>query len=131
MTPNLKLAKILWSLATLLALLAALPGVIFKNIYNGLFPADFLPGAFPQDVLTILVCMFLFWLIAITGQNDVKKQVIIIGLLGSFFYLYGIFTIERVYNWFYLLYSAVFAASFWTIHIPSQVSKLRLLPVCV
>ncbi len=115
MVSNLKSAKIFWSVTTLLTLLAASAGVLFKGIYANLFLTDFLPGAFSQDVLTILVCLFLFWLIAVTKQNDIKKQVIIVGLLGSFFYLYGIFTMERVYNWFYLLYAAVFAASFWTI----------------
>lgn len=115
MTLNLKLAKIFWSITTLLTVFAALAGILFRGIYTNVFPEDFLPGAFLQDVLTILVCLFLFWLIAVTKQNDVKKEVIIIGLLGSFFYLYGIFTIERVYNWFYLLYAAVFAMSFWSV----------------
>ncbi len=116
MTPNLKLARIFWTITTALAFLAALVGVIFKDsIYVGLFTKDFLPGAFPQDILTILVCLFLFFLIATTRPNDIKKQVIILGLLGSFFYLYGIFTMERVYNWLYLLYAAIFASSFWTI----------------
>jgi hypothetical protein len=115
MVRNLKLAKIFWSITTAFAFLSALGGVLFRGIYVNLVPADFLPGAFPQDVLTILVCVFLFVLIGITRQNDVKKQVVVIGLLGSLFYLYGIFTIERVYNWFYLLYAAVFASSFWSI----------------
>ena len=115
MVHNLKLAKIFWTITTMLAFLAALGGVLFKGIYIDLFPADFLPGAFPQDVLTILVCIFLFILIARAKENDVKSQVIILGLLGSFFYLYGIFTMERVYNSFYLLYAAVFASSFWSI----------------
>jgi hypothetical protein len=115
MVHNLKLAKIFWTITTAFAFLAALGGVLFKGIYVNLFPADFLPGAFPQDVLTILVCIFLFVLIASTKENDVKMQIVIIGLLGSLFYLYGIFTIERVYNWFYLLYAAVFASSFWSI----------------
>ncbi len=115
MIRNLKLAKIFWGITTAFAFLAALGGVVFKRIYINLFPTDFLPGAFSQDILTILVCVFLFGLIAIVKENDVKKQVIIIGLLGSLFYLYGIFTIERVYNWLYLLYAAVFASSFWSI----------------
>jgi hypothetical protein len=115
MVRNLKLAKIFWGITTLFALLAALGGVIFRDIYINLFPNDFLPGAFPQDVLTILVCIVLFVLIAKTRENDVKLQVVILGLLGSFFYLYGIFTMERVYNGFYLLYMAVFASSFWSI----------------
>jgi hypothetical protein len=115
MAHNLKLARIFWTVTTALTFLAALAGVLFKEIYVNLFPTDFLPGAFPQDVLTIFVCIFLFVLIAITREKDVRKQVIILGLLGSFFYLYGIFTMERVYNWFYLLYMAVFAASFWSV----------------
>jgi len=132
MINNLKLAKIFWSITTSFAFLAALGGVLFKGIYVNLFLKDFLPGAFSQDVLTILVCVFLFVLITITKQNDVKKQVIIVGLLGSLFYLYGIFTIERVYNWFYLLYAAVFASSFWSIIYslagfrPEAFSRLRL-----
>lgn len=115
MIHNLKLAKILWTITAACAFVAALGGVLFKGIYVDLFTPDFLPGAFPQDVLTILICLFVFVLISITWENHVKKQVIIIGLLGSWFYLYGIFTIERVYNWFYLLYAAIFALSFWSI----------------
>ena len=115
MVRNLKLAKIFWVITTTLTFLAALGGVLFKGIYTDLFSIDYLPGAFPQDVLTLLVCLLLFILIARTKEKDVKSQVVILGLLGSFFYLYGIFTMERVYTWFYLLYAAVFSASFWTI----------------
>jgi hypothetical protein len=115
MVRNLKLAKIFWVITTTLTFLSALAGVFFKGIYTNLFSADYLPGALPQDVLTILVCIFLFVLIARTKENSIKLQVVILGLLGSFFYLYGIFTMERVYTWFYLLYAAVFSASFWTI----------------
>jgi hypothetical protein len=115
MVHNLKLAKLFWSITTALTFLAALGGVLFRGMYVGLFPADFLPGAFPQDVLTFFVCIFLFVMIASTGEHDIRKQVIIVGLLGSFFYLYGIFTMERVYNWFYLVYMAIFAASFWSV----------------
>ncbi len=115
MVNNLRLARVFWTVTTALAFLSALGGVLFRDIYVGLFRSDFLPGAFPQDVLTIIVCVFLFVLIAVTREDDVRRQIIIVGLLGSLFYLYGIFTIERVYNSFYLLYAAVFASSFWSI----------------
>jgi len=115
MIGNLLLNKIFWSITTTFAFFAALSGVVVKGLYLNLFPKDFLPGAFPQDVLTMIVCVFLYILIASTKQHDVKKQIVIIGLIGSFFYLYGIFTIERVYNWCYLLYVLVFASSFWSI----------------
>lgn len=115
MVHNLKLAKIFWIITSAFAFFAALGGVLFRGIYVNLFPVDFLPSAFLQDILTILVCAILFFLITITQNKNVKMQVVIVGLLGSLFYLYGIYTIERVYNWFYLLYAAVFASSFWSI----------------
>ena len=115
MVRDLRLSKALWAITAALAFAAALAGVLFKGIYVGLFPEDFLPGALPQDVLTMLVCLLLFVLIAVTKPEHVKRQVVVIGLLGSLFYLYGIFTIERVYNSFDLLYAAVFALSFWSI----------------
>ncbi len=115
MGDNLRLSKIFWSITAVVAFLSALPGVVDRTIYTNLFPSEFLPGAFPQDVLTLLVCGVLFVLIATTHAGDVKKQVVIVGLIGSFFYLYGIFTIERVYNSYYLLYAATFASSFWSL----------------
>jgi hypothetical protein len=115
MDHSLRLRKISWSIATAAAFFSALAGVLSRDIYVNLFPADFLPGAFAQDVLTLLVCVVLFVLIAVTKENDVKKQVVIVGLIGSFFYLYGICTIERVYNACYLLYATAFAASFWSL----------------
>jgi hypothetical protein len=115
MVNNLKLCKIFWSIPAAAAFLAALAGVVSKDLYIGLFPAEFLPGAVPQDVLTLAVCIFLFALIASTRKDDTRKPIMIVGLLGSLFYLYGIFTMERVYNWFYLLYATIFASSFWSI----------------
>lgn len=115
MIGNLKLAKVFWTITTALAFLAALGGILWRDIYVGLVPPSFEPGAFPQDVLTLLVCIGMLALIARTKENDVRRQVIIIGVLGALFYLYGIFTIERTYNALYLLYAAVFGASFWSL----------------
>lgn len=105
----------LWAATAALAFLSALGGIVYDDIYVGLFPDEFLPGALPQDVLTLLVSALLFTLAVITRREHVKRQVVAVGLLGSLFYLYGIFTIERVYNAFHLLYAAVFALSFWSI----------------
>jgi hypothetical protein len=43
------------------------------------------------------VCAALFIIIATMREGDAKKQVVVLGVLGSWFYLYGIFTIERVW----------------------------------
>ena len=115
MVPNLRTAKWLWGFTELLAIIAAAGGLLVKGIYDNLFQADYLPGAVAQDVITLLLSVFLLFLIYATKENDFKKQIIIIGVLGSQCYLYAILTIERVYNLFYLVYLAIFALSFWAL----------------
>jgi len=107
--------KILWNITTLLTFVAASAGILFPRMYDNVFAKEFIPGALPQDILTVMICVGLFILISKTKESDIKKQIIILGIIGSFFYLYGIFTIERVYNYFYILYAAIFAFSFWSI----------------
>jgi hypothetical protein len=115
MTPHLRRARIFWGIAAGSSLVAAGGGIADRTIYAGLFPPDFLPGAFPQDLLTVGVALALFVIIGTVRESELKKQVVIAGLVGSLFYLYGIFTIERVYNSFYLVYAAAFASSFWSL----------------
>jgi hypothetical protein len=115
MIPNLKTAKILWGALETLAMIAALGGILIKGLYDNLFQADYLPGAVAQDIITILLSLFVIFLIATTKEDSVKKQVIVIGIISSQCYLYGILTIERVYNSFYLIYLAIFALSFWSL----------------
>ena len=115
MLNNLKTNKILWIITTSLTLVVALIGVILPHIYDDVFPKEFILGALPQDVLTILICLVLFVVISKVKEDNVKFQIVIIGVISSFFYLYGIFTIERVYNFLYILYVAIFAMSFWSV----------------
>jgi hypothetical protein len=114
MAPKLFTAKIIWMITEVLVLIAALGGIFIKGLYEDLFQRDFLPGAVAQDLISVFLTVFLFWLIANTKEVDIKKQVIIIGIIGSQCYLYGILSIERVYNSFYIIYLAIFAASFWS-----------------
>lgn len=112
---NLRINKILWSITTFLVLIVASFGIINPHIYDEVFAKEFIPGALPQDILSIFVCFLTFSLVLRAKEKDYKLQAVIIGIIGSFFYLYGIFTIERVYNSLYLLYAAIFALSTWSL----------------
>jgi hypothetical protein len=112
---NLGKNKILWFATTFLTLAAAVLGIAIPNFYGKVLTASLIPAGYAQDLLTILVCLVLFWLIFMTKECDLKRQVMIIGIIGSFFYLYGIFSIERVYNIAYYLYLAIFSLSFWSL----------------
>ena len=115
MVRNIRLVRIFWGITAAFAFLSALAGILSRDIYSGVFAVEFLPGAFAQDVVTLLVSLVLFILIRGTWEGDFRKQIVIVGLIGSLFYLYGIFTMERVYNWYYLLYAGVFGSSFWSL----------------
>ena len=112
---NLGTNRALWTITTLLALLAAALGVLYPGIYSKILASNLIPGAYAQDLLTIIICLGLLALIFSTKQNDFKKQAAILGVISSFWYLYGIFSIERVYNLAYYLYLAIFSTSSWTI----------------
>jgi len=112
---NLKLNKILWSVTTMLALIASVYGLLNNNIYRNLMPAGFVAAQYTQDMLTILVCVILAFLIYKTTEKSFKMPVVIIGIIGSLAYLYAIFSIERIYNSMYLVYLAILSIAVFTV----------------
>jgi hypothetical protein len=111
---NLRLNKILWILITTLALMVAVMGVVSPSIYTTLIDPSFVPGQIAQDWLTIVVAALLYYLILTTKSSDTRRQLTIIGIIGSLCYLYAIFSIEQVYNSLYLVYLALFSISFFS-----------------
>lgn len=115
MIKNLKTNKILWLFVAALSLTAALIGVFNQAVYSTVLRPDLVPGTISQDLITILAALALVFLSLKTGDNDTKKQIVVISLLAYVFYGYGIYVIERLYNSFYLLYMAIFSLSFWAL----------------
>jgi hypothetical protein len=115
MIQKLSWNKILWLITASLSLIAALIGVFDPGIYNKVISKSLVPGTFSQDLMTIIASIILFLLTLFTKQEDAKKQIVVLGILGYLFYAYGIFVIERVYSILYLVYMAIFALSFWSL----------------
>jgi hypothetical protein len=110
-----RLNRTLWAVTGALALFAALGGLLAPSLYSSVVPAAVLPGALSQDVVTIGVSVALLVLAATARAPRHKQQMLAFGLLGYLFYGYGVYSIEQVYNAFYLVYLAVFALSFWAL----------------
>jgi hypothetical protein len=104
----------LWTGTALLAFVASTIGALDPVLYDRLLPASLLPGAFGQDVTTILAALGLLALAAL-DVGRTRNQLVALGLLGYLFYAYGVLVIERVYNELYLGYLAVFALATWTL----------------
>ena len=115
MIKNLKVSKALWTIIASLSLIAACIGVFNQDVYSKVVSRDLLPGTVAQDAITIIAGVILLYLSLRTKDTDIKKQIVVMSLLAYLFYGYGIYAIERVYNWLYLLYMAIVALSFWSI----------------
>lgn len=112
---NLKINKIIWLIITLMALVASLVGIINQDIYDKVVSNIYIPGVMSQDGLTIILSIIALFLIISVKENEGKKQIIILGIVGYIFYAYGIYVIEQLYTVLYLLYIAIFGFSFYSI----------------
>ena len=100
-------------------------GVLKPEMYNPVVSARLIPGVFTQDVLVILAAFILIILAMPLQQDDYRKLIIIYGILGFFFYAYGIYSIEQVYTSLYPLYLTILACSFYVlIYSMSSLDKL-------
>jgi hypothetical protein len=107
--------KMLWLIAASLSLIAALIGVFDPAIYSKVVSREIIPVTFSQDLITSIASLTLLFLSILTKEEDAKKQMVILGILGYLFYAYGIFVIERVYTVLYLVYMAIFGLAFWSL----------------
>ena len=115
MTRNLTLNKSLYLLTGVLAILAALIGVLNPEMYEPVVIARIIRGVFSQD-LVVIVGSVLMLVLALGMRRDSHcKAVVILGILGFLFYGYGIYAMEQVYTALYPLYLAILALSFYTL----------------
>lgn len=115
MVNNFSLNRIIWIVTFICALTVSIAGVLDTGIYAKVVSKEILPGAFSQDLITVVSSILGIVLLITTKEKQVKRQIIIFGLLGYLFYGYGIYVIERAYNIYYLLYMSIFTLSFWGI----------------
>jgi hypothetical protein len=101
-----------WLMTGVLASVTAGWGIMNSDLYRGLIAAATRPGALSQDVVSLIAGLGLCGLAART-RGGPKTEVIALGLLGFLFYGYGIYVIERVYNFWYLNYLAIFGIGAW------------------
>lgn len=109
------LRRVAWVLTALMTLGAAGFGVAFPAVYAGLVEEPYLPGTYSQDIMSIAAAAVLLALAWAAKEFRPKLELVVLGLLGYLVYAYGIYIIERVYNWLYLIYMAIFALAFWAL----------------
>ena len=112
---NLKRNKILWLLIALMALVASLIGAAHPGVYQKLTVLENLPAILSQDLITVLASITMLYLITRIDEDDFVKQLVLFGIVGYLFYVYGIYVFGKFYNILYLLCMAIFSLSFFSL----------------
>lgn len=111
-----KLTAILMLILSLLALEAALTGLIHPQVYWEAFAESLLPGTFSQDVISVPAAITLAFMSAqFLKRQRYKSFIIMLGLSAYFFYAYGLFTISGNFNQLYPLYLSIFALAIYSL----------------
>jgi hypothetical protein len=106
---------ILGALASLVALFTAGAGLLFPGLYSPSTPANLLPGAASQDIMTLAVASGALALVPRLRRGPTRGWAVWLGLMGYLVYAYGLYAFERTYNPVFLCYIAVLGLSLWAI----------------
>lgn len=115
MIKNLKLNKKLWLLTALFSLFVSFTCLINQSIYSKVVSQEILPGVISQDLITLIISILLIYIALTVQKKDIKIQIIAVSLLAYIFYAYSIYSIEQLYNSFYLFFVLLASLSFWSI----------------
>jgi len=115
MMSELKRNKILWLFIALMALAASLVGVAHQGIYFNFSIAAALPAILSQDLIAVLASVAMLYLIFRIKEGDFVRQLLLLGIIGYLFYVYGLYVIGKIYNTLYFLYMAIFSLSFFSL----------------
>jgi hypothetical protein len=114
MIKSIKINKILWGITAVLSLIAGLFGVFASRIYEPLVSDTLFPAMIAQDLITVISAILALFLVIKVKKEDIKIQIILMAIMGYFFYAYGVYVIELIYTLLYFVYLAVFSLSFYT-----------------
>ncbi|MHA1148639.1 MAG: hypothetical protein ACTSR8_10385 [Promethearchaeota archaeon] len=112
---SFSLNRLLWFLIGVLTLITSLFGIFYHKMYTYFVDNNILSGILSQDIVSFGVSCGLIVLTFKLKQEELKKHIIILGLLGYLFYGYGIYVIEQIYTILYFLYLLIFGLSFYSI----------------
>lgn len=127
MISHLRMIRTIWFITAVSAMTAALVGIFDPSIYDGLVTRRIIPGVFTQDLLVFDGAVILL-LLSMTLRNNRPRSIIAAtGIMGFFFYAFGIYAIEQIYTHFYPLYLFVLGISFFgMIHTLSHVNFTKV-----
>ena len=106
---------ILSGLAAVLTLIAAAAGLFVPNFYEPVMPANFLIGAYAQDLIAIGVALILLGTMVLGLRGSVRALPVWAGCLGYLIYAYLLWSFDAVYTVLYPAYLAILSLSLFAV----------------
>jgi hypothetical protein len=103
--------QVLAALIAISALIASIAGIVFPGIYKSIVLDKEMPFVFAQDFISFIAVLLLLLLAFFGKKQNIKLDIIRIGIVGYLFYVYGQYVMGTVYNYYYFLYLSVFGLS--------------------
>ncbi len=104
---------IIFKAAAFFALITSGYSILKPNIYFKVVSANLIPIDFVQDLTTFIISGIMLFIVFTKKIKPLYMQLIFLCFFSYTFYIYGIFTIERYYNYLYFNYLTVFGLSFY------------------
>jgi hypothetical protein len=82
--------RVMWILSGVNALICGLSAVINPKIYNGFVADKYIYGTIAQDVMAIIASVILVAIAFKMSDRSYIAQTVGMGLMGFFFYAYGV-----------------------------------------
>jgi hypothetical protein len=106
---------VLGTMAAGAAIMAAVAGLAVPTLYTPSTPAELLPGAVSQDIMTLAVAVMALALLPRLRRGASRGWAVWLGLMGYLVYSYALYAFEKTMNPVYLLYVAVLSLALWAI----------------
>lgn len=112
---KLKPYFVLATVVTVLLLVASAGGLFVKSIYAQVVPADLLPAAYGQDLLSLLAVPALGVALYFAVRGSVRGLIALAGILGYVAYAYAFYAFEGLYSVLFPIYVALLGLSVYAL----------------
>ena len=98
-----------------LLLVASVGGLFVKSVYAQIMPADRLPAAYGQDLLSLLVVPALGVSLYFAVRGSARGLIALAGILGYVAYAYALYAFEGLYSVLFPVYVALLGLSVYAL----------------
>jgi hypothetical protein len=103
--------QVLGALIAIFTIIASVTGIVFPDIYKPIVADKETPFVLAQDLISFIAAVVLSAIIILRKKDNIKLDIIRIGIVGYLLYVYGQYVMGTVYNFSYFLYLSVFGLS--------------------